>query len=129
MTRPRLLLILILLATVPWTRAEQIYRCGNSYSQQPCAGGTAIDADDKRSSEQRKAHDAAVRRERQEADRLEKERIKTEAAALRAARDAQPKGTGHEATKPPAAGTKPKARQKKKDTLPTYKAPVAAPKK
>ena len=30
----------------PWGSAQPVYRCGNSYSQQPCAGGTVVNTGD-----------------------------------------------------------------------------------
>ena len=30
----------------PWAAGQPVYRCGNSYSQQPCAGGTVVNTGD-----------------------------------------------------------------------------------
>ncbi|MES2939955.1 MAG: hypothetical protein V4864_19920 [Pseudomonadota bacterium] len=55
--------------------AQTVYRCGNSYSQKPCAGGTAVDAADPRSAAQAADTTAAAKRNAQAADALEKERL------------------------------------------------------
>jgi len=62
-------------------QAQNIYRCGDSYSQSPCPGGVAIDAGDSRTKGQKAQADAATQRDRQTANTLEKERLKQEAAA------------------------------------------------
>jgi len=59
--------------------AQAIYRCGNSYSQQPCPGGKIVDADDARSASQKSQTDQAVRRDAKAAEALEKARLKEEA--------------------------------------------------
>ena len=35
------LLAAVLALASPWAAAQTVWRCGNSYSQQPCPGGTA----------------------------------------------------------------------------------------
>ncbi|WP_298931466.1 hypothetical protein [uncultured Ramlibacter sp.] len=66
---------------VQWTgaTAQNVYKCGHSYSQQPCAGGSAVQAGDARSPEQKAQADAATRRDAKTADAMEKERVKQEA--------------------------------------------------
>lgn len=109
-------------------QAQTVYRCGNSYSQQPCPGGIPVDASDRRTPEQRKAHEASVQHERRTADGLEKTRLKEEAAAARAAERAdQAQRTADKAAKKPGAAS-PK-NQRAKDKIPAYRAPVAAEKK
>lgn len=62
--------------------AQNVYRCGNSYSQSPCANAVAVQADDPRTEAQRDAareglaHDKALARE------MEATRRKDEAQAL-----------------------------------------------
>ena len=58
---------------------QNIYRCGDTYSQQPCAGGRLIAASDSRSADQKSQTDEATKRSSQAADAMEKERIKEEA--------------------------------------------------
>jgi hypothetical protein len=59
--------------------AQTIYRCGNSYSQQPCPGGTLVPADDARSASQRSQTSRASERDAKAADAMEKARLKEEA--------------------------------------------------
>jgi hypothetical protein len=67
------------------------YRCGNTYSDQPCAGGQRLKVDDARSDEDRRAADAATRRNEARADQLERSRLALERDAYerdqRAARE------------------------------------------
>ena len=86
-TTPLLVLATLAPAQTP-AQSHTVYRCGNSYSPQPCEGGTAINAADERSAEQRKSHDSTIRRDVRTADAMEKERLKQEAAAARAAEHA-----------------------------------------
>ena len=64
--------------------AQAIYRCGNSYSQQPCPGGTLVPADDARSEDQRSQTSLASKRDAQAADAMEKARLKEEAKPAQA---------------------------------------------
>lgn len=125
MKKPMSLIASLLLALLMSTPAQSqtVYRCGNSYSQQPCPGGNPIDAVDSRTPEQRKAHEASVRHERRAADSLEKNRLKEEAAATRAAEraDQAQRAADKAAQKPPAATPK---NQRAKDRLPAYNAPA-----
>lgn len=61
-------------------QAQTIYRCGDSYGSQPCAGGRSIAADPSGPStaESRQAT-AAAQRDAKLADGLEKDRLKQEA--------------------------------------------------
>ena len=116
--------LLLTLATV--APAQTVYRCGNSYSQQPCPGGNAIDTSDPRTPEQRKAAEDGARHERRTADSLEKDRLKEEAAAIRAAERADKAQRAAEKAarkKAPA----PAKNQHAKDRLPAYNAPAATP--
>jgi len=69
--------------------AQTVYRCGNSYSQQPCPGGNAIDASDRRTPAQRKAAEDGAKHERRTADTLEKQRVKEEESVARAAQQVE----------------------------------------
>ena len=74
---------LLLLGMLPMSnQAQAIYRCGNSYSQTPCAGGSVVDADDRRSAEQKAQTDAAAAQAGRQADRMEHERLARERAAV-----------------------------------------------
>lgn len=59
--------------------AQVVYRCGDSYSQQPCAGGKAIEAGPPPTADERRQSAAATQRDARLADRLEKDRLQQEA--------------------------------------------------
>jgi len=69
------------------------WRCGNTYSDQPCEGGRTVKVDDRRSDENRRAADAGTRGVQTQADRMERNRLSLEKAAYerdqRAAREAR----------------------------------------
>lgn len=69
------------------------WRCGNSYSDRPCAGGTTVKVDDVRTDDDRRAADEATQRNAKLADRLERTRLSEEKQAhqrdQRATQDAQ----------------------------------------
>lgn len=98
--------------------SQTVYRCGNSYSQIPCPGGNAVDASDSRTPEQRKAHEASVRHEKRSADRLENTRQREEAAAARAAEQADKAQRAADK----AAQAKPN-KQHTRERIPAYRAP------
>lgn len=91
--------------------AQNVYKCGDSYSQSPCPGGVAIDADS-RSPAQKAQADAATARDARIARAMEQARLKQEAAAL-AANVPADKPAVNEAPK-----SKPQA--KKKSRQPEY---------
>lgn len=65
------------LAWLPFAALAQptVWRCGNSYSQQPCAGGVAMDAPaDRVPPEEAARAAAATRRDARMADEMEKTR-------------------------------------------------------
>jgi len=69
-----------------WTSAQAgptIWRCGNSYSELPCAGGTTIRPDPAPSAEQRRQSDDATRQNMATGASMERERLKLEARAQR----------------------------------------------
>lgn len=59
-------------------QAQNIYKCGNSYSQTPCPGASTLTLDDARDAAQKQQSDAATRRDRRLAAALEKDRIAQE---------------------------------------------------
>lgn len=59
--------------------AEDVYRCGSSYSQTPCPDGVRVDVQDARTAAQKAESDAAIRREASAANAMEKARLKEEA--------------------------------------------------
>ena len=58
--------------------AQTVYRCGDSYGQQPCPGGTTVNVDDSRSANQRADTLDAVKRDRKTGDAMEKARVAEE---------------------------------------------------
>jgi hypothetical protein len=70
---------LMLVAALP-AAAQTVYRCGNTYSQQPCVGGTAVEtpppAPGAKEQAQRRE---ATQRDAKAADAMEKARLKDEA--------------------------------------------------
>ena len=64
------------------------WRCGNTYTDQPCKGGNEVKVDDSRSEADRRAADAATRRDERRADELEHSRLGREKAASEANRRA-----------------------------------------
>lgn len=67
--------------------AETVYRCGTPdqtvYQQAPCDEGRAVDVSDTRTPQQRAEAQAAAWRTRQDADRMEKQRLQQEEQARR----------------------------------------------
>ena len=75
------------LAACSWfapAAAQEIYRCGDSYSQQRCAGGTLVQAEDGRSAGQSAQTRLAAQRDAKAADAMEKARLKEEAKPAQA---------------------------------------------
>jgi len=71
-----------------WATAENIYKCGTSYSQSPCPGGKVVNVDDSRDPQQKKSKDEITQRDAELAREMEKDRLANE-KAWRAA-DAKP---------------------------------------
>lgn len=61
--------------------AQNAYKCGNTYSQAPCAGGQVVQAQDERTAQQRSDTRSAAQRDAQAAAAMEKERLRQEAQA------------------------------------------------
>ena len=83
----RKLPIALALAAAAWVApaaGQGIYRCGDSYSQQPCPGGTQVQAEDARSASQRAQTSQAAQRDARAADAMEKARLKEEAKPVQA---------------------------------------------
>ena len=82
MANPVRLAAAVLALCAHWAPAtgQNVYRCGDSYSNQPCPSGVAVSVDDSRSDAQRAEREAATRRDARSADLLEKERLEREKA-------------------------------------------------
>lgn len=64
--------------------AQQVWRCGNSYSQQPCPGGATLDVADPHRPADAARVARATKADQQRADALEKARLQQEKQAPRA---------------------------------------------
>lgn len=70
--------------------AQKTYRCGNTYSQTPCAGGVAVDTQDARTEAQKNQADSTTTRLNAAQKALEKERLARETReAAQAAKKAE----------------------------------------
>jgi hypothetical protein len=63
--------------------AQQIWRCGNSYSQQPCPGGRAIESVEPAQPADAARAEASARRDAERADAMERARLEQERRAQR----------------------------------------------
>lgn len=78
---PTILALLVAMAA-DTAAAQAVYRCGNSYSQTPCANGTLVPTEDPRSQAQRQQAKEALAQDRQLAKEMETSRQKEEALAF-----------------------------------------------
>jgi len=74
----------IALATAGTAGAQAMYRCGNSYGQQPCAGGSEVAAIAPRPSSDMAQARAAAQADARRADAMEKARLAQEKNAPKA---------------------------------------------
>lgn len=79
---------LLLAATA--AQAQPVWRCGNSYGTQPCAGGTQVAAPDRPQAGAAAQARAVAKADEQLADRLQRERLEREKDAPRAVIPPQP---------------------------------------
>jgi hypothetical protein len=104
---------------------KTIYRCGATYSQIPCAGGVAVEANDTRSKTDKNEADKATKRDMQQAREMEKTRLKEEKDALAAGKEAvksteKPQG---KPAKDPHDAKKPKHKKKEPEFFTAKAAP------
>lgn len=104
---------LLLAAIAGASLAQSVYRCGNSYSQQPCAGGMAVAVEDERTPQQAAQSTASTRRDVALADAMEKQRLEDEKRAPMARVMGAGAGSAGAAGKA-GAGAKAAAKQKRK---------------
>ena len=62
------------------TAGTTAWRCGNTYTDQPCPGGQALSVDDSRDAAQKREADRAIREAQAAGERLERERVREEKA-------------------------------------------------
>ena len=81
MKYPTIFAIIFIAFNVATTRAsgQNVYRCGNSYSQTPCVDGVLIDAQDSRTKAQKADSDALIRKEVATAKAMEQTRLQAQA--------------------------------------------------
>ena len=112
-----------------WASAQNAYRCGNSYSQTPCANGKTIDVTDSRSADQKKQTDTATANSTKAGDNLEKARLAQEKRDL-AANKARPVIIAPVAAPKVAVEPQPRTHAKrKKKTSPYFTAQAPREKK
>lgn len=113
-----------------WASAQNAYRCGNTYSQTPCANGKTIDVTDSRSADQKKQTDAATASTAKAGDTMEKARLAQEKRDL-AANKARPAVIAPTAVPAPAPPPQPVtyAKKKKKKPSPYFTAQAPREKK
>lgn len=76
------LVLMVLYVGSTAANAQQVYKCGASYSQTPCPDGVVIDATDARTKEQKKQADLATERDERMAAAMEKARLQQEKERL-----------------------------------------------
>ena len=69
------------LGSVAWAADAPVYRCGNSYSSQPCPGGAVLDLADPRSASQQRQSREASERDAALARQMKAQRVAEERAA------------------------------------------------
>ena len=100
---------IVLIATTQhgtWARAQNVYKCGDSYSQQACQGGVTVNADDQRSSEQKRQADLSTQRDARTASAMEKARLEQEAKDIAANTPKAPPSNAKQVKKTPRASKK-----------------------
>lgn len=75
----RQLLIALFACSATAVGAQTIYRCGNTYSEQPCPGGTTVEAARPPTAAEAAAARRETEREAKVAEAMEKARVKEEA--------------------------------------------------
>ena len=70
------------LAAAQTTTGTDTWRCGNTYTDQPCTGGKAVNVDDARSAAEQRAAERQVRDAGRHADALARERRALEARSV-----------------------------------------------
>jgi hypothetical protein len=76
---PIALFLIALCVVSTWANGQNVYRCGNAYSQKPCTDGVAVDVQDTRTPEQKAQSDALTKRDLAAANAMENARLKEEA--------------------------------------------------
>lgn len=122
---PSAIFLIAITALTTGAMAQNVYKCGDAYSQTPCSGGATVDAADQRTPVQKTQADLATRRDAQAADAMEKARLQQEKTDIAA---------NTPTVKPDVAGTATDigtthAKKKKKRTPDYFTAEVPGKKK
>jgi hypothetical protein len=80
----KLILIAALALAAQAANAQGVWRCGSSYSEKPCPGGTEVLAADKRTAAESTKSSSVAQADMKLADRMEKERLAREKNAPKA---------------------------------------------
>ena len=96
--------------------AQTVWRCGNSYGTKPCAGGTAVDVTDARSTADAARASKAASEDMRRAEAMEKARL----AAEKNAPKAVVIGPREAASAPPREHAKPHKGKKDGKKAPEY---------
>lgn len=89
-------------------QAQQVYRCGNSYSQTPCANAETLEVQDARSAQEKRQMDKQTAQASQLAEQMQRERQAQEKKDLAANRPVG-KPTAPRAPSPPSPPTTPRS--------------------
>ncbi|HEY0825158.1 MAG TPA: hypothetical protein VGD76_15330 [Ramlibacter sp.] len=125
--RPSPTLILATLALAASAQAQTVYRCGSSYSQQPCPGGTPVAASDARTPADAARAGGAAAADAKRAEAMEKARLAQEKNAPKAI-IIGPQTPAVADAKPAKDGTRPKAGKLEQFTAVSPKPPGEAKK-
>ena len=87
--------------------AQNVYKCGQTYSQTPCPDGVPVNVDDGRSAAQKAQSQAVARQDAKTADAMRKERLAQEKRDL-AANQPKPMASAATGSKPAASKPNPK---------------------
>ena len=105
-------LIALLMLVAGSAGAQQVYRCGSNYSQQPCAGGTSVQVEDTRTQAEANRANVETKRQAKAADAMEKARLQQEAKSAPA--NILPQGAPAASASEPGAEKKAEAKDKAK---------------
>lgn len=107
------------------------WRCGNTYTDQPCQGGKPLSVEDTRDTDQKRAADQTTRDAQAAADRMERDRLRLESTSARRQASLIDNQAKPAAAKPSRQG-KSGAQKSKKGKDPVYvsgQAPTSPPTK
>lgn len=106
------------------------WRCGNTYTDQPCTGGKVLELDDARDADQKRAADASSREAQTAAERMKSDRLRLEARQPRPILiDAKPKESRKTPTGPDKEVAKKPKKGKKDPVYVSAQSAEAPPKK